>query len=373
MLQPYRITFYDKLSKILLDRAEMMVFHGTKAKEDGRPSFKGETPFPERGFPARTINVLRLNMVVNDGMFNTMKSYDPDLVIMQGIGGDISLRRISKWVRQHHKKLVFWTCGWEPGRAKGTLLVLKNKLVSAFFKRADFHLTYSTTATKYVEGMGIDPADIRTCYNGIETDDLVANSPGILRKSVEIRHELELESFVTFLFVGGLIPEKKVDLLLEAFSALCKKYDRIKLIIIGDGPLRPMVEEKLGSLNDPNILFLGRIIDGVDPYFAACDCFVLPGTGGLALNQAMFWGKTCIVGKADGTEDDLVIEQVSGYRFEADDAGSLEAAMERRINENPENIRIFSENSRQIIRDKSNVNHMVKIFSETISTLLSLN
>ncbi len=118
MLQPYRITFYDKLSKMLEDRAELMVFHGTKSKEDGRPSFKGETPFPERGFPARTINVLRLNMVVNDGMFRTMKSYDPDLVIMQGIGGDISLRRISKWVRQHHKKLVFWTCGWEPGRAK---------------------------------------------------------------------------------------------------------------------------------------------------------------------------------------------------------------------------------------------------------------
>ncbi len=131
--------------------------------------------------------------------------------------------------------------------------------------------------------------------------------------------------------------------------------------------------KRLGSLNDPNILFLGRIIDGVDPYFAACDCFVLPGTGGLALNQAMFWGKTCIVAKADGTEDDLVIEKVSGYRFDADDAGSLAAAMERRINESPENIRTFSENARQIIRDKSNVNNMVKIFSETISTQLSLN
>jgi glycosyltransferase involved in cell wall biosynthesis len=185
--------------------------------------------------------------------------------------------------------------------------------------------------------------------------------------------EYNLSDHTTFLFVGGLILEKKVNLLIDSFIELLKKYDKIKLLIIGDGPLKLMVKEKLKVNDDLKIIFLGRIIDGVDPYFAASDCFVLPGVGGLALNQAMFWGKTCIVSKADGTEDDLVIEGITGYRFKENDLESLVSAMDRRINESQNKVTMMSENSHQIIINKSNVNNMVNIFSSTIDNLLMLN
>jgi glycosyltransferase involved in cell wall biosynthesis len=218
--------------------------------------------------------------------------------------------------------------------------------------------------------MGIDKSIIETCYNGIETDDLFKNSTEIIKKSKEIRMEYNLKGYTSFIFVGGLIPEKKVDLLIDSFIELRKKFDKIKLIIIGDGPLKQMIIEKLKTNNDLNIIYLGRIMDGVDTYFAASDCFVLPGVGGLALNQAMFWGKTCIVSKADGTEDDLVIEGVTGYRFKENDLGSLVSAMDRRINEKKDKIDVMSENSRQFIQNKSNVNNMVSVFSKTINKFL---
>jgi glycosyltransferase involved in cell wall biosynthesis len=373
ILQPYRISFYYKLSKVLEDRCDLIIYHGTKEKEDGRPAFIGPVPFREKGFPIKTIKILSFTIVINLGMFKSVREYNPDLIIMQGISGDASLRLIARWAKKQGRKLIFWTCGWEPGLAKGWQLTLKNKYVSSFFRKANYHLTYSSNATKYVESMGVDNSIIETCYNGIETDDLFKNTTEIIRKSKEVRMEYNLSDHTTFLFVGGLILEKKVNLLIDSFIELLKKYDKIKLLIIGDGPLKLMVKEKLKVNDDLKIIFLGRIIDGVDPYFAASDCFVLPGVGGLALNQAMFWGKTCIVSKADGTEDDLVIEGITGYRFKENDLESLVSAMDRRINESQNKVTMMSENSHQIIINKSNVNNMVNIFSSTIDNLLMLN
>lgn len=371
MLQHYRISFYEKLSEGFKEN-QMIVFHGIKRIEDGHPGYKGQTKFVNKGFRESKIKIYPFDIVLNWGMFSEVRKINPDIIIIQGITGNLSYRRIVSWAKKKKKKIIIWTCGWEPGRSKGLLLSFKNMLVASFFQKADYFLTYSEYASKYVLSMGIDKSIIETCYNGIETDDLFKNSTDIIRKSKEIRMEYNLEGQTSFLFVGGLIPEKKVDLLIDSFIKLREKYDKIKLIIIGDGPLKRMVKEKLKANDDLNIIYLGRIIDGVDPYFAASDCFVLPGSGGLALNQAMFWRKPCIVSKADGTEDDLVIEDITGYRFKESDLGSLISAMEKRINDSQENIKIMSENSHKLIINKSNVNNMVTVFSNTIEHLLEL-
>lgn len=370
MLQPYRISFYEKLSNTN-EEYQWKIFHGVPQSEDGRPSFKNETNFDEEGFKEDKYFLGPFKIVNNRGLFSALKHFDPDLLILQGITGDISNRRAISWANRNGKKIIVWTCGWEPGLAQGFLLSFKNRLVSTFFKKGDLHLTYSTTANTYVESMGVSPQKIITAYNGIELDHLHASEDKVLAQSEKIIKELELSQHTTFLYVGGLIQQKRVDLLLEAFKSLREKNYKIKLIIVGDGPLRDQVQQMINEMGDPNVIYLGRIIDGVDPYFAAADCFVLPGIGGLALNQAMFWRKTCIVSEADGTENDLVIESETGFRFKKDDLQSLTDAMERRIKSGPSEIEKMSTKSREIIETKSNVNSMVQVFSESVDNLLS--
>jgi glycosyltransferase involved in cell wall biosynthesis len=302
-------------------------------------------------------------------MLSAVQQLNPDIVIVQGIAGNITYQRIISWANRKNKKIIIWACAWEPGRAKGFLFKIKNKLVASFFRNADYFLTYSSHASKYVQDMGIKESIIETCYNGLEIDSLVEHHDQLLNKSKELINKYNLDFNISFLFVGALIPAKKPLMLLDAFIQLRKKYKNIKLIIIGDGPLRSVIEEKIKMTEDPNIYYLGRIIEGVDTYFAACDCFVLPGIGGLALNQAMYWGKPCIVSKADGTEDDLVIEGVTGYRFKESDLGSLVSAMERRINEKQVKLSKMSEKSCNKIQRISNVNNMVRIFSDAIDKL----
>jgi len=370
MLQPYRISFYEKLSKAD-PSLQWQIYHGVARAEDGRPGFRGSTPFEESGFDEKKYRIGPFTIVHNKGLFTAVRAFDPDLVILQGITGDISNRRTINWARRANKKVIVWTCGWEPGLSKGILRKLKNGLVSTFFRKGDVHLTYSTTANKYVESMGVAPERIATCYNGIEIDHLLEREAEVREASVRIREQFDLDGNTTFLYVGGLIPEKRMDLLLEAFSTLRESHNEIKLLIIGDGPEKESLQRRLEALNDDHIRYLGRIIDGVDPYFAASDCLVLPGVGGLALNQAMFWGKPCIVSEADGTENDLVIDGETGYRFIKGDLESLRDAMERKISADEAANRTMSEKAREIILTKSNVNSMVEVFMRTVRELLN--
>jgi len=370
MLQPYRLTFYKKLG-LLNSENQWIIYHGVQYTEDGRPAFKGDPGFENEGFREYLFRIGPFKIVYNLGLFSALKKFNPDLVILQGIAGDITNRRVVSLAKRKNRKIILWTCGWEPGKAKGILLSFKNYLVSAFFKKADFHLTYSTTASEYAKKMGVSPDKIKTCYNGIEIDEMVKNEKSVVEKSKKIRKDYELNGYVTFLYVGGLLPEKKVELLIDGFKQLHRKYTHVKLLIVGDGPLKEKILKQIRELNDSNIYYLGRIIEGIDPYFYASDCLVLPGTGGLALNQAMFWGKTCIVSEADGTEDDLVFEGKTGYRFEKDDLRSLRDAMERRVLTKPDDLDKMSKTARILIMEKSNVNNMVKIFIDTVNDLLS--
>jgi len=369
LLQNYRLSFYEKLSTLKNDY-HLTVFYGVNYKEDGKAGYTGATKFLSKGFREYKFRILPFDMVFNRGMYSELIKTDPDVIIILTSTGNMTYRRIISWAKRKGKKIIIWTSGWDPGRAKGIMLSFKNRLVLSFFKKADFFLTYSTYASRYVESMGIDKSIIETCYNGIEIDNLIKNTPDIIKTSKDIIRKYNLEDHITFLYVGGIIPEKRVDLLLDAFVELRKKFGNIKLLIIGDGPLRTMVENKLKLYNDPNIIYLGRIIEGVDPFFAASDCLVLPGAGGLALNQAMFWKKPCIVSKADGTEDDLVIENITGYRFKENDLESLISAMSQRIQAKEGKISFLSENAYQIIVNKSNVNNMVQVFSRTIDRLV---
>lgn len=369
LLQHYRLSFYEKLSALNKDY-QLHVFYAINEKEDGKAGYKGETKFLSQGFRENKFRVLPFDIVYNPGMYEAFKENNPDIVIILASAGNISYQRIIEWAKRKGKKVIIWTSGWDPGRAKGMLLSLKNKLVSSLFSKADFFLTYGTKASEYVESRGVDKSKIEICYNGIEIDGMIKNSPEIIKKSDELVTKYGLKDQITFLFVGGLIPEKKIDLLIHSFIELNKKYSNIKLFLIGDGPIRSSIEELLNEYRNPNILFLGRIIDDVNAYFAASDCLILPGAGGLALNQAMFWRTPCIVSKADGTEDDLVIENITGYRFEENNMDSLISAMDKRINEEPKKVNRLSENSHQIIMNKSNVDNMVRIFSKTIEGLL---
>ena len=91
-----------------------------------------------------------------------------------------------------------------------------------------------------------------------------------------------------YMSVNRLVPNKRIDLLIEAFNKL-----HLPLIIIGDGPERL----KLEKMSNSNIKFLSKISDKeVENYMSRCKAFVYAGIEdfGIAPVEAMAAGSPVI-------------------------------------------------------------------------------
>ncbi len=71
---------------------------------------------------------------------------------------------------------------------------------------------------------------------------------------------------LTFLSIGRFEPQKGFDMLLDAFSMIANKYTRIHLVILGDGPLREELENKINVLHLEDRVHLPGFESNILPY-----------------------------------------------------------------------------------------------------------
>ena len=92
-------------------------------------------------------------------------------------------------------------------------------------------------------------------------------------------------------FLGRLIPEKGTALLLDVFARL-RAEQPAHLLVIGDGPERSAMEERVERERLPDVRFTGALTDAADlaPYLFAADALCIPGYLGLAVNHAFALG-----------------------------------------------------------------------------------
>jgi glycosyltransferase involved in cell wall biosynthesis len=98
----------------------------------------------------------------------------------------------------------------------------------------------------------------------------------------------------------------------------------------------------------------------LSPYFTAADLFVLPGTGGLAVQEAMSYGLPVIVAQGDGTQDALV-QSTNGWLIPPDDKTGLRAALQEAL-QNPAQLRQMGIESYRIVSEEINLETMVQKF-----------
>lgn len=78
-----------------------------------------------------------------------------------------------------------------------------------------------------------------------------------------------------FVSVGRLSPEKNHARLLDAFALVHQSHPEARLLIVGDGPLRSELDDRIASLGLADLAFLTGSLANPFPVLAAADCFVL--------------------------------------------------------------------------------------------------
>ena len=100
---------------------------------------------------------------------------------------------------------------------------------------------------------------------------------------------------IRILFIGRLIPSKRIDLLFDYYKALKNRLEKsnktLKLEIIGDGPQRNVV--LFHADKEKDIIWHGTLIDEkeIAPIMTRCSYVFVPGHSGLSINHAFCYGR----------------------------------------------------------------------------------
>lgn len=168
------------------------------------------------------------------------------------------------------------------------------------------------------------------------------------------------------LFVGRLQRRKRVDLLLQACAALPPELQP-EVTIVGDGPAQAELRALAQRLYPPAKFLGARTGAALEACFSEADVFVLPGTGGLAVQQAMAYALPVIVAQGDGTQDDLVRPQ-NGWRLPPGDLTALTETLQQALSD-PVRLRRMGEASYRIVAEEANLERMVEVFVQALQTV----
>jgi GalNAc-alpha-(1->4)-GalNAc-alpha-(1->3)-diNAcBac-PP-undecaprenol alpha-1,4-N-acetyl-D-galactosaminyltransferase len=134
----------------------------------------------------------------------------------------------------------------------------------------------------------------------------------------------------SILFVGRLVPQKGVDVLLDAMDLVRREIPDARLTIAGAGELEAELKQHSDRLGlEMAVRWLG-VKDDLTGWWKTTQVFVLPsrfeGTPN-ALLEAMAWGIPCVVTTGVGGALDLMQDGRSGRVVESGDATALASAI----------------------------------------------
>jgi glycosyltransferase involved in cell wall biosynthesis len=183
------------------------------------------------------------------------------------------------------------------------------KILFYFLKKI---LCYSTVAEKYYSSLTSKPCI--TVYNS----NLTLTD---LQKITSLKHKPENNMTIKgqVCFLGRLVPGKNIQQLCRLIMELGDEYT---LEVIGDGPLLPVLKQEFGGQSQINFRgFLER--ESAWKVLVKSEIFVLPGLGGLAIQEAIACDCFVICSEGDGTEKDLITNNVNGSFFEVNNFNDL--------------------------------------------------
>lgn len=159
----------------------------------------------------------------------------------------------------------------------------------------------------------------------------------------------DLSGKISFAFVGRLVREKGIDVLLEAARILREKGKSFELFLIGDGPERPKLQELISRKRLESLVHLTGLLTGPALLEALekVRVVVMPSvweeTAGLAVIEQMMRGRLVIASDIGGLGE---IVSDGGLKFRPGDAQGLAQVM-CRVLEQPSLIPIFGAKARE--------------------------
>ena len=251
--------------------------------------------------------------------------------VICGLGGRVALPAAFLAARRAGVPFVLWASVWaHPRSAAHALSALPTRVL---YRHADAVVTYGPHVSAHVARNRTDRSTIFEAPQAVDVEHFGAPvAPERRLAARERAGAADPEGFLV-LFVGRLVPEKGVDVLLEAWQLARSRLGRhAVLALAGEGLLRPAVEAA-----GEGVRALGTVTrEDLPALYAAADVLVLPSVRtatflepwGLVINEAMLQGTPVIASTAVGAAvGGLVRHEMNGLITPQRDSQALAEAL----------------------------------------------
>lgn len=151
---------------------------------------------------------------------------------------------------------------------------------------------------------------------------------GINLKEFDEAKRISLESDPTLLFVGRFESIKGCHILLRALPKVIKEYPKLRLYIIGKGPMESYLKDITSELElSNNVCFWGNVTrETLLTYYKSVDLCIFPSTYnegfGITVLEAMAAG-SAVIASATGGMKERIVTGVDGYLVNRNDVHDL--------------------------------------------------
>ncbi len=235
------------------------------------------------------------------------------------------------------------------------------KFLSVF---ADKVIT-SCDKCKYYRGIRdkIKPNKLQTLYNSFSNDGCEDNS--------RIFTKLKKKGFIIG-YIGRFNKVKRLEIFIEIAIELIGKIDNFKIILVGDGPERVLIENLIQKNNLEQFFYLPGFCDELLKYYKDFDIFILPSKReafSIALLEA---GASALPALAFdvGGNSEIIINKKTGYLIQDGMIGEL---VEKIIYlyQNPDIKIEMGQNAKKYISEnfsiKKRINKLEKLYKKILS------
>lgn len=360
ILPAYRKDFFETLSKQLkVKDIDLTVMHGTSTfKQINSDTNPGYAALP---MPTKEFNPFGFRLVWWKGTFSQIRKIDPDMLIILFNPGNISFWLVQLYAYFKKIRIGLWSNGSVRKEITGVKKNVREFFLNFFLRRAKVHLCYGSRYKKELLAMGFSESEIFVAQNTINVEKIMAFCEGKKRDPSADK--------INFLSVGVLIRDKNTDLSIKAIARLVREGYNASYTIVGKGKILEelrslVVEEKM----EEHIFLPGYKSDEEIPAcFLNADVFMMPGVGGLAVNEAMAYGLPILSTVADGTILDLLEDGRNGFFF--DQYPSLENVYDvckKTLQKSKTELIEMGEQSRQMVKERATLQNMVDNFEKAI-------
>ncbi|MGT2771531.1 glycosyltransferase family 4 protein [Streptococcus marimammalium] len=154
---------------------------------------------------------------------------------------------------------------------------------------------------------------------GIKLDQFVnrevsKDSTAVLRKQLGI-----LSDETMLLSLSRISYEKNIQAIIQQFPLVLAEYDKIKLVVVGDGPYLGNLKDLVNQLNiQDHVIFTGMVShEETVLYYKSCDFFISASTSetqGLTYIESLASGKP-VIAHGNPYLDDLINEKMFGTLY----------------------------------------------------------